>query len=357
MEKYLIPREEDFRSEINGKTTELICLKNNDGMMVFLTNYGARIVSIFVKDAHNNWVDVNIGHQNINEYTRQKANYYGAVIARVCGRLRNNKISIDSKDYHFQPNNGETFLHGGENAFHTKVFDITGQSSTAVTFTYESKDGEEGFPGNINFKTKYTISEDNELQIKFEAEADQKTPFNVTHHAYFNLNGEGSSDVLDHDLQILTDQYLPIREDILPTGEIASVISTPFDFTTSKKIGHDIDAEHQQINYGSGYDHSFVLSKQFNPNNLKLAAKAVGDLSKIVLEVYTDQPAIHLYTGNFMDESFTLKNAEKDKRRSAFCLETQHLADALNQPTFPCIMLDPHQKFETKTIFKFSIEK
>ncbi|QCX53727.1 aldose epimerase family protein [Elizabethkingia sp. JS20170427COW] len=355
MNTVFIPQVEDFQTEINGKKTTLLSLKNNAGMEVFITNYGARIVGILVPDRHGNLLDVNIGHASIQEYTCQKANYYGAVIARNCGRIRDAKFTLDGKEFLMKPNNGATFLHGGENAFHTQVYEIESQTPTSVMLSYFSKDGEEGFPGNLTFKVYYTLTEENALEIKFEAVADQKTPFNVTHHAYFNLDGEGNGDILNQELQVFTEEYLQIKEDILPTGVFVPVVDTPFDFRNSKKIGKDIDAEDEQIQYGSGYDHTFVLSRVFD-GKIRHAAKAKSEASGVVMDVYTDQPGVHLYTGNFMEEEFTLKNKEKDKRRAAFCLETQHLADALNKPNFPSIILSPKEKFTTTTIYKFSVE-
>lgn len=352
MKNYQFPKSSDFEQKIGDETTRLIQLQNKNGMSVFLTNYGARIVSIFVKDQQGNLIDVNIGHASIGEYTREKANYYGAVIGRVCGRIRENKFSLSDTLYEMIPNNGNTFLHGGENAFHTKVYKVESQDEQSVCFSYFSKDGEEGFPGNLHFKTTYILTDDNALRIVFEAETDQKTPFNVTHHAYFNLNGEGNGDILNHDLQIFANEYLDIREDILPTGNLVPVSNSVFDFTHSKKIGKDIDADDEQIGYGSGYDHSFVLKHQFD-SQLIPAAVSKGDLSGVVMKVYTNQPAVHLYTGNFMDGSFNLKHGTKDLRRTAFCLETQHFGDAMNHDHFPTVILEPNQTFTTETIFQF----
>lgn len=353
--QYKFPEEKNFISQVGNGETALIELQNAHGMHVFLTNYGARIVGIYVPDKKGNLIDVNLGHPNMEDYTRVKGNYYGAVVARVCGRIRDSGFTIDGKEYRLEPNNGKNFLHGGENAFHTKAYKIENKTKDQMDFTYFSKDGEEGFPGNLHFKVRYKLTAENALEIHFEAKSDQKTPFNVTHHAYFNLNGEGNGDVLNQKLQIFTDRYLPAGADILPLGEIASVIDTPFDFTAAKPIGRDLEVKNQQLEYGNGYDHTFVLSAEFD-KKLRHAATAIGDQSGIKMDVYTDQPGIHLYTGNFMEGDFPLKAKGRDDLRTGFCLETQHLADALNIPKFPSILLEPEESFKTRTIFKFSIE-
>lgn len=351
-----IPQVSDFEKSINGKKTTLVALKNSNGVEVFLTNYGARIVSVLVPDKDGNKVDVNLGFNHIDDYTKVNSNYYGAVIGRVCGRIRDSEFRIDEKTYELQPNDNENFLHGGKKGFHTQIFEVEKKAEQAVEFSYVSEYGEEGFPGNLSFKIEYKLTEENELKLNFQAETDKKTPFNVTHHAFFNLNGEGSGDVLAHKLQVFSDEFLPIKADVLPTGKIEKVEGTPFDFTQAKRIGADINSSDQQVQYGNGYDHTFVLSEEFS-SEVKHAAQAKSNKTGISLDVYTDQPGIHLYSGNFMDGSFTLKSGKKDEFRNAFCLETQHLADALNNPDFPSIILGPNNIFKSHTIFKFSTDK
>ncbi len=350
-------KEKDFIAEHNGKQTRLITLTNQHGMQVQITNYGARIVSILVPDKTGALIDVNIGHSSIQQYLSEKDNYYGTVVGRVCGRIRDARFTIDEQTYELTPNNGANFLHGGENGFHTQVFEIVEQTNERVTLNYKAKDGEEGFPGNLDLTLTYTLAGDNSIDLSFEAVSDKKTPLNLTHHAFFNLNGEGSGTVLKHQLQIFTDTYLPIKDDVLPTGELAKVKDIVFDFTQLKPIGEAIDQPDQQLIYGKGYDHTFVLDTKFKPGKIKKAAYAIGDQTGISLTVFTDQPGIHLYTGNFMEGQFELKSGAKDECRTAFCLETQHLADALNQPQFPSIILQPQEVFKTQTKFKFAVEK
>lgn len=347
-------QKENFETEIKGKKTSLISLSNTQGMQVHLTNYGARIVGVVVPSKNGHTLDVNLGAADIQAYMQPSANYYGAVIGRVSSRIREARFDLDGKTYALKPNNGDTFLHGGEQGFHCQVFDIDFVDSQEVHFSYLSRDGEEGFPGNLLLKVKYELTHDNELKITYEAQASERTPFNVTNHAYFNLDGEGSGSVLDQELQIFADKYLPVKEDILPTGELAKVENTPFDFRISKPIGQDIAEPNKQLAYGSGYDHTFVLSETFT-GKLKHAARAKGKQSGVVLDVYTDQPGIHLYTGNFMEGSFQLKSGAVDDYRTAFCLETQHFSDALNKEHFPSIVLDPGKKWISQTYFKFSL--
>lgn len=350
---YTFPEKSKFESDINGKKTELIELRNSNDMRVFITNYGARIVGIYLPVEKDRWIDVNLGHATIDEYRREKANYYGVVIGRVCGRIRDAQFEIAGEKFVLQPNNGDVFLHSGENAFHTKVFEVEEKSNDKVVLNYKSPDGEEGFPGNLELKVMYQLTEENSLNLQFEAVSDKTTPFNVTNHAFFNLNGEGSGTILDHELTVFTDQFLPAGADILPTGEIRSVENTIFDFTKTKKIGKDIDADSQQLKYGSGYDHTFVMKKKMS-SELLHAARVKGDKTGIIMDVYTDQPGVHLYTGNFMGSDFDLKTGAKDERRTAFCLETQHLTDAMNIPEFPSILLEPGKRFKSYTNFRFT---
>lgn len=354
MNGVFIPRKEDFESKINGKDTQLIKLENN-GLQVYLTNYGARIVSILVPDKNGRLTDVNLGHSNIADYTKVKANYYGCVTGRVCGRIGGAKFTIGGKEYQLKPNLGNHLLHGGIDALHTKVFDVDKLTESKVEFSCFSADGEEGFPGNLQLKVSYELTALGELTIEYQAVSDQKTPFNITNHAYFNLNGEGNGDILNHKLQIFSDSFIPVDGEVLPTGEVASVKGTAFDFTQIKTIGRDIDADEIQLNYGGGYDHTFVLGNTLKSQPV-LAAKAISDLSGIIMEAYTDQPGIHLYTGNAMDGSLPLKSGGFDHKRTAFCLETQHWTDAINQPNFPSIILQRDIKFTSKTIFKFYVE-
>lgn len=346
----------DFETEVNGKTASLIMLENSAGMKVALTNYGARIVSVLVPDKDGHTVDVNLGAANIAEYLKSPDIYYGAVIGRVCGRIREAQFSIESHDFLLEKNLQGTFLHGGKNGFHTQVFEVVSTVPNKAVFKYDSPDQEAGFPGNLRLTVTYELTENNSLEISYDAVSDKKTPFNVTNHAYFNLNGEGSGEVLNHHLRVFSEQFLEIREDILPTGKMLPVQNTPFDFTSSTAIGKHISDKNQQIEFGNGFDHTFVLKETFD-HRLLHAATAVGDKTGISLKVYTDQPGIHLYTGNFMDGSFTLKNAEKDNFRTAFCLETQHFADALTNKNFPTILLEPDVPFNSKTIFKFSVKQ
>ncbi len=347
------PQIKDFQSNNLSKETTLIKLQNKT-MQVLLTNYGARIVSIIVPDKDGNRVDVNLGHLTLKEYQKEKANYYGAVIGRVCGRIRKAQFSVGKENYKLPANEGKNMLHGGVEGFHTRVFSVEKQTDTQVILSYFSPDGEEGFPGNLTLTVTYELTPKNELKITYTAIANQTTPFNVTNHAFFNLNGEGNGDVLQHQLQIFADRYTSISADLLPTGKFNTVEQTAFDFTQPKTIGRDINLEDDQLKYGNGYDHTFVLKDAFTAEMLH-AARVKGEETGIVMNCYTNQPGVHLYTGNFMDDVFSLKTGKSDTRRAAFCLETQHFSDAMSYNHFPSIVLEPHKSFNSQTIFAFSI--
>ncbi|OPC53308.1 galactose mutarotase [Elizabethkingia miricola] len=347
------PERQKFQKEKDGKKIDLFQLKNKNNTEVFLTNYGARIVSFLFNDRNNNPVDINLGHASIDEYLEPKGNFYGCVIGRVCNRIGGAEFTLNGKNYQLNPNIPNNLLHGGENGFHTKVFDVENTGDNFVKMTYHSEDGEEGFPGNVKVRVTYMLTDEDALEILFEAESDKETPFNITNHAFFNLNGEGNGDMLRHQLQIFAEKYLQVTENVVPNGTLESVENTPFDFREVKTIGQDINADDQQVVLGSGFDHTYVLKETFD-SELLHAAKVNGDLTGIVLDVYTDQPGVHLYTGNFMDETHTLKSGKTDGWREAFCLETQHFPDAVHHDHFPSIILKPGDKFASKTVFKLS---
>ncbi|WP_336664984.1 aldose epimerase family protein [Elizabethkingia meningoseptica] len=347
------PDPQRFEKTIDGKKVSLFHLQNKNNTQVYLTNYGARIVSFIFNDSRNNPVDVNLGKTGIDEYTEPKGNYYGCVIGRVCNRIAGAAFDLNGKHYQLKQNIPNNLLHGGTDGFHTKVFDAGTIDDNKVAMSYYSQDGEEGFPGNVKVKVSYTLTDDDALEITFEAESDEATPFNITNHAFFNLNGEGSGDMLGHTLQIFADRYLPVTENVVPNGSLEPVENTPFDFRTAKTIGADINADNPQVILGSGFDHTYVLKEQFDEQLLH-AAQATGDRSGIVLDVYTDQPGVHFYSGNFMDETHVLKSGDPDRWREAFCLETQHFPDAVHHEHFPSIILKPQEKFVSKTVFKLS---
>lgn len=349
-----IPDRKDFQDNIDGKKTDLFILKNANGMTAAITNYGGRIVSLLVPDKNGKLTDVVVGFSSVKDYANSTESYFGATIGRVGNRIANGKFTIDGKQYTLFTNNGRNTLHGGKKGFQAVVWDATQPNDTTLELRYLSKDMEEGFPGNLNVKVTYSLTADNGFKCEYEATTDKKTVVNLTNHAFFNLNGEGSGTINNHVLQINADKYNPVDSTLIPTGKLEPVAGTPFDFTKPSPIGARIEANNQQLKYGKGYDHNFVLNAG---SGLRHAATAVGDQSGIQMDVFTEEPGLQFYGGNFMQGKNTFKAGKKDDFRTAFCLETQHFPDAPNQPSFPSIILAPGQTYHTSSVFKFSVNK
>jgi aldose 1-epimerase len=350
-----IPSVKNFQSTIDGKQTNLFFLKNGN-MQVAITNYGARVVSIVVPDKNGNATDVNVGYDNIDDYTKGGDTYFGAIVGRYGNRIAKGKFKLDGNEYTLATNNGANSLHGGNKGFSREVWDAQQQNDSTLQLTYVSKDGEEGYPGTLTSKITYTVLSNNKLKIDYEASTDKSTVLNLTNHCYFNLNGQGSGTILDHDVMINADTYTPVDSTLIPTGKIETVKGTPFDFTTAKTIGERVnDTTNQQLKFGHGYDHNFVLNTKGNIT--QKAAEVTGEQSGIVMDVYTLQPGLQFYTGNFMNGSHTLKQGKKDDYRTAFCMETQHYPDSPNQPNFPSTELKPGEKYQSTTIYAFSVKQ
>ena len=297
-----------------------------------------------------------IGYGSLKEYTHPLGNFYGALIGRVGNRIAKGKFTVDGKEYSLAINNAPNSLHGGAAGYQDLVWDAVQPNDSTLELSYVSKDMQGGYPGNLTIKVVYSVSSDNGLKIDYSATTDKKTIVNLTNHAYYNLNGEGSGSILDHLLQINADKYTPVDSTLIPTGELAPVAGTPFDFTKATAIGQRIeDKSNVQLKYGKGYDHNFVLNGK--PGELFKAATLTSDKSGIVMDVFTVEPGLQIYTGNFMDGSTTLKNGIKDKHRTALCLETQHFPDAPNHKNFASIELAPGKVYQTTTIYKFSVKK
>lgn len=343
-----------FDTTINGKAVKLYTLTNKNNMKAVFTNLGGRIISLLVPDSAGKLTDVVVGLTNAADYQKPTDGYFGATIGRYGNRIAKGKFTIDGKEYTLSSNDGENMLHGGPDGFHHQVWDATQPDNHTIVLNYLSKDGEEGFPGNLNVKVTYTLTDDNELKMDYEATTDKKTIVNLTNHAYFNLNGEGSGTILDHTLQIFADKYTPVDSTLIPTG-IENVAGTPLDFLQPTKIGERINQENQQLKNGSGYDHNYVLNGT-KGMGMTHAAEVVGDKSGIVMDVYTQEPGLQFYSGNFMDSKNTFKNGSKDDLRTAFCLETQHYPDSPNQPAFPSTELKPGDTYKTSSIYKFSVK-
>ncbi|ASV29705.1 galactose-1-epimerase [Maribacter cobaltidurans] len=347
-------KEENFNTTIDGKPVKLYWLQNKDLKMA-MTNYGGRIVSLYVPDKNGQLTDVSIGRGSIREYVESAEAYFGATIGRVGNRIAKGKFTMDGIEYSIPTNNNENALHGGYKGFQDVVWDADRPNDHTLVLTYKSPDMEEGFPGNLSAKVTYSITDDNAVRIEYEATTDKPTIVNLTNHTYFNLNGEGSGTILNHSLQLYADKFTPVDEGLIPTGEFKEVKGTPFGFTSPHTIGERIETDNEQVKFGGGYDHNFVLNDK-KENGMNHAAKVIGDKSGIVMDIYTQEPGIQFYSGNFMASENTLKSGAKDDFRTAFCLETQHFPDAPNQPAFPPIRLNPGEMYHTISEYRFSTQ-
>ncbi len=352
--KPVILKKGAFEKVIDGKQVSLYTLENKNGMKVVFTNFGARVVSLLAPDQEGKLGDVVLGFDNIDTYVKEDM-YLGSTVGRYANRIDDAVITIDGVEYKLSVNDGKNCLHGGNIGFDKVVWDATSEGNS-ITFSYLSEDGEQGFPGNVNVQTKYTLTDDNELKIEYEAETDKATVVNLSHHSYFNLKGEGDTTILDHYLMIDADRYTPVDKTLIPTGELAPVANTPFDFTKGKKIGRDIDLKDKQLYYGLGYDHNWVLNQE-KEKEVILAAKLWEETTGRVMEIYTDEPGIQFYCGNFMDGSYTGKSGKKYVYRSGVALETQHFPNSPNEPGFPSTVLKPGEKYTQLCIYKFGILK
>ena len=345
-----IPDAIGFRDTIDNKPTGLFTLKNGRGMIACVTNYGGRLVSLFVPDKEGKMRDVVVGFKTVKDYVNSTEPYFGATIGRYGNRIAKGKFLLDGKQYSLYTNNGPNTLHGGKKGFQAVVWDAKQPDDSTLELKYLSKDGEENFPGNLTIKLSYQLTNNNELKLNYEASTDKKTIVNLTNHAFFNLNGEGSGTINNHILQINADKYTPVDSTLIPTGKIEPVAGTLFDFTKPVKIGARVNDKNEQLNNGKGYDHNFVLRGR----GMKQAATVIGDQSGIVMEVFTEEPGLQFYGGNFMQSKNTFKGGTKDDFRTAFCLETQHFPDSPNQPMFPSTVLNPGQVYKTRSTYKFS---
>ena len=345
---------EFFGKTTDGAIVDQYTLKNSNGMEVSIISYGGIITSWKAKDRNGNYRDIVLGFNNLSDYETISP-YFGALIGRYGNRIRKGKFSLDGVEYNLAVNNGENHLHGGLKGFDKVIWDVeeeVNDKSASLILMYRSRDMEEGYPGNLDVKVTYTLTNDDELRVRYEAETDKKTVVNLTQHSYFNLSAGLSRDILAHEITIDSDSYLPVDQTLIPTGELRDVGGTPFDFRESKSIGDDINNEDKQLTFGNGYDHCWVLNKQ--DEGIRLVATAYDPVSGRLLEVSSDQPGIQFYSGNFLDGTLESKDGAKYEFRSGFCLETQHYPDSPNQESFPTVILNPGEKYDTKTIFKFS---
>lgn len=341
---------EDFTAIVQGKTTDLYFLENGNSKAT-LTNYGARMVSLVMPGKLGNLIDVNAGFDSIEKYVQANDQCYGAIVGRYAGRIAGGKFSIDGNEYQLAVNNGTNAIHGGNTGFQTRVWDANQVNCSTVEFSYVSQDGEEGYPGTFTIKVIYHLTENNELKIDFAYSSDKKTIANITNHNFWNLNGEGAGCIGNHSLKIFADKFNAIDELCIPTG-IVPVKNTPFDFTDFCTIGDRINENDTQINNGNGYDHTYVLAKGISVKP-ELVAISIGDISGIVMELYTTEPGVHFYTGNFMQGQHMLKCGAKDDTRTAFCLETQHYPNSPNNSAAPSTLKEAGKVYTSSTVYKF----
>jgi aldose 1-epimerase len=342
-----------FEKTIDGKDVQLYALQNKNGAKAMITNYGGRLVSLLVPDRNKQLTDVVAGFSDLQGYQQSTEPYFGATIGRFGNRIAKGKFTLDGKAYKLFTNNGSNTLHGGKKGFQDVVWDARQVDQQTLELSYLSKDMEEGFPGNLKVKVVYTLTDDNSLKITYDATTDKNTVVNLTNHAFFNLNGESSGSILNHLVKINASQYTPVDSTLIPTGKLEPVSGTPFDFTSPKTIGERIDANHEQLKHGKGYDHNFVLDKHAADQPVAIVT---GDKTGIVMEVYTDQPGLQFYSGNFMQGKNKMKGNHTDDFRTAFAMETQHFPDSPNQPSFPSTVLKPGDAYHSESIYKFTVK-
>lgn len=343
-----------FQKTIDGKQVYLFTLQNKSGVKALITNYGGRLVSLFVPDKNGESTDVVAGFSSVDGYKNSKEPYFGATIGRFGNRIAKGKFTLDGKAYTLFINNSPNTLHGGKKGFQDVVWDAKQLDGQTVQLSYVSKDMEEGFPGKLNVTVTYSLSNDNALKISYKATTDKNTVLNLTNHAFYNLNGEASGTILNHLVQIKADAYTPVDSTLIPTGKIETVKGTPFDFNSPETIGERIKTNNEQLKNGGGYDHNYVLNKHSNSD---VIATVTGDKTGIVMEVSTDQPGLQFYSGNAMKAKNTMKGGHKDDFQTAFAMETQHFPDSPNQPSFPTTVLKPGQTYATTSTYKFSVKK
>ena len=340
-----------------GEAIQYFTLKNDRGMVVKITNYGAIVTSIIVPDKNGKMADVALGYDSAEAYMSAVAKpYFGAIVGRYGNRIANGKFTLDGKDYSLATNNAPNHLHGGivgfDKVIWTAKFD---EAANKLVLIYRSQDMEEGYPGNLDVTVTYSLKNNNRLMVDYDATTDKPTPVNLTHHTYFNLKGEGEGDILQHRLMLNADRYTPIDKTSIPTGQLAAVKGTPFDFTTTKPIGQNIDDDNEQLEFGMGYDHNWVLNESTQSKHLNLAAEVYEPESGRVLRVLTTEPGIQFYCGNFLNGSLTGKAGKPYVRRGGFCLETQHYPDSPNQDQFPSTIVRPGSNYESHTVFEFTV--
>ncbi len=349
-------KREDFQTVVDGKNTDLFVLKNKNGLEMTVTNYGARVVEFFAPDRNGKFEDIVLGHDNIEKYVNfTGGRFLGATIGRFGNRIAGGKFTLDDVDYQLTINDAPNSLHGGEKGFDRVVWDARQINPHKLEFTYRSADGEQGYPGCLDVKMTYELTDNNEFIVTHHAVTDKRTVVNLTHHSFFNLHGAGNGTINDHVLMLNADKFTPVDEVLIPTGEQRSVEGTPMDFRTPTPIGNRVNDDYQQLEYGHGYDHNWILSRK-TAKELELAATVYEPVSGRFMEVYTTEPGIQFYGGNFFDGEVG-KNNKKYEHRASLALETQHFPDSPNHPEFPSTVLSPGEEYEHICIYKVTVKK
>jgi aldose 1-epimerase len=348
---------ESFGQTADGRQVDLYTLRNTRGAEAKITNYGAIVTSLKVPDRNGKFDDVVLGFNDFDSYLKNDP-YFGAIVGRYGNRIAKGRFTLNGVEYKLATNNGENHLHGGINGFDKVVWtghEMKSPAGPAVALTYLSKDGEEGYPGNLNVRVVYTLTNNNELKIDYTATTDKDTVTNLTHHSYFNLAGEGNGDILNHLVTINANRFVPTDAGSIPTGKLMSVAGTPFDFLKPMAIGARINQDDEQLKFGSGYDHTWVINGR--PGVLRIAATAYEATSGRVMQVWTTEPGVQFYTGNFLNGTLTGKAGKVYERRNGFCFETQHYPDSPNHPAFPTTTLKKGQTYKSTTIYRFSTRR
>lgn len=355
---YLTAMEDSaFEKNVNGKEVKLYHLSNKNGMEMTVSNFGARVVELFAPDKNGNFEDVVLGYDNLDEYINTPGGYYGAPIGRYGNRIADAKFTLDGQTYQLEANNGPNNLHGWPGGYHDRVWEVLEATNQMLAMKYVSPDGEAGFPGELTVYMNYYLTDDNEFKITYKATTDKPTIVNLTHHSFFNLNGQGEGNVRNHMLELNADKFTPVNDVLIPLGELKPVEGTPFDFKEPHLIGERIDADNEQIKKGGGYDHNWVINREEgNTETIKIASVWVPENGR-KMEVFTDQPGVQVYTGNFMNGKGAAKEGKVYEKQGAICLETQHFPDSPNQASYPSVTLRPGETYNHECIYKFSVIK
>ena len=348
----------------DGREVDVYRFANANGVELQVTNYGGIIVSLKTPNVNGDFDDIALGFDSLEAYLsdeyRQANPYFGAIIGRYGNRIANGQFSLNGEEFSLATNDGNNHLHGGQQGFDKVLWQaepFENDEGTGLVLRYTSEDGEEGYPGSLETEVTYTLTDDDELVVDYRAVSDKATPVNLTQHSYFNLKGEGSDTILDHQLMLNAPEFTPVNDTLIPTGEIRSVDGTPFDFTQATPIGERIGQDDEQLEFGGGYDHNFVLDRDnAETDELVLAAKVWEPQSGRLVEITTTEPAIQFYSGNFLTGNLNGKQGQAYQHRSGFALETQHYPDSPNQDAFPSTILEPGETYRSRTVYRFSAQ-